>query len=399
MGLTLDAPGDSATLAVVGGEIQANGAACTTPALLPERATTRNTEVVAIRDTSGGAVDVRIADPAAFAPGLGNEDDGSPEIEFDADLGAGPGDVLRIEAAGADAPDRFELGSLGGVPAANLNARAENRNSEDADLGFAGVERLVGDGRALDDKLDAAGTAPFGGPLPLGVELFGADGADTLGGGTEADLLHGGAGEDVLAGGEGRDVLLGEGEEDVLGGGPGPDRLDGGDDDDLADYRVLPEGARRGVTADLAGGSVGGAGAGDRLVSVEGFLGSPLPDVVTGSAALNFIEGGGGADRLDGGAESDALFGSAGNDRLVGGGARDVLLGGPGPDTVRGQLGKDIVVGGAGNDDIETEKGVDVVDVSGGGADVVDCGPGRDGFDADRGDRLRACEVRLEIGG
>jgi Ca2+-binding RTX toxin-like protein len=399
VGVALDAPGDSVTLEVAGGEILANGVPCATPSLLPERATVRNTDVVVVRDTSGGPAEVRIADPAAFGPGVANEGDGSAEIEFDVDLGAGPGDVLRVEAAGADAVDRFEAGTFNGVPAANLNARAEDRNSEDVDLGFAGVERLAGDGRALDDKIDAAGGAPFGGPLAVETELFGADGADALTGGTEVDVLHGGPGEDVLAGGEGRDVLLGDGEEDVLDGGPGRDRLDGGGDDDLADYRALPAAGGEGVVARLAGGLVGGAAAGDRLVSVEGLLGSPLPDVVTGSDALNYIDGGGGDDRLDGAGETDALVGSAGRDRLVGGGARDVIFGGPGADEVQGGLGKDIVVGGAGNDRIETEKGVDVVDVSGAGADVVDCGPGRDGFDADRHDRLRACEVRLVIDG
>jgi len=40
-----------------------------------------------------------------------------------------------------------------------------------------------------------------------------------------------------------------------------------------------------------------------------------------------------------------------------------------------------------------------VVNVSGGGRDLVNCGPGRDGYDADPRDRLRSCEVRLELGG
>ncbi|HEX6116805.1 MAG TPA: calcium-binding protein [Solirubrobacterales bacterium] len=395
--VALDAAGDSATLAVQGGEITLNGARCESLGLLGEPATTRNTDEIAVGDSSGGGTEVRISDPAAFAPGRAAEGDGSAEIEFDLDLGDGDGDVLRIEAAGPDVADRYELGALAGAPAGNLNARTEDRDAEDADIRIAGVERIAGDGRALDDKIDGDAGAPFDGPIPVALEAFGADGEDTLRGGSAADLLYGGAGDDLLEGGLGRDVLLGEGEEDVLAGGEGPDRLDGGDDDDIADYRVLPDGERRGLVADLDRAAVGGAGKGDRLFSVEGVLGTGLPDAITGNGALNFIEGGAGADELSGLAERDALFGSMGADSLLGGGARDVLFGGPGRDRISGELGKDIVSAGPAPDRIETQKGVDVVDVAGGGRDVADCGPGRDGYDADRRDRLRSCEVELDL--
>jgi len=396
VGVALGAAGDVATISVSGGNLTVGGEPCTTSPLLGETATTRNTEVVRVRDISGGPVDVRIADPAAFAPGLANEGDGSAEIEFGVDLGEGPGDILRLEAAGPDAADRFELGNFENVPAANFNARREDRNSEDVDLGMLGVERVVADGRALDDKLDARGGSPFSAPLAIEVELFGLDGEDELGGGSESDLIHGGPGDDLLVGGAGRDVLLGGGEEDVLAGGEGPDRLDGGDDDDLVDYRLATSGTDRGVLVDLGGGRVGGAGRGDRLVSVEGAFGSPFDDVIVGSGALNFIEGGNGDDRLVGLGHSDALLGSAGDDLLEGGGARDIIIGGAGADRITGAAGKDVVVAGADNDRVETGAGVDVVDVAGGGRDIVDCGGGRDGFVADSRDRLRSCEVRLD---
>lgn len=360
--VSLDSPGDSATLGVEGGEIRVNGAACASALLLGEVATNRNTDTIAVRDSSAGDGEVRIADPAAFGPGLANEGDGSAEIEFDVDLGAGGGDVLRIEAAGTDAADRYEFGAFGQVAAGNLNARSEDRDAEDVDIAIAGVERAVGDGRALDDKIDGDAGAPFSGPIPFGLESFGFDGEDTLRGGSAADLLHGGAGEDLLEGGDGRDVLLGEGEEDVLVGGEGPDRFDGGDDEDVADYR-LAAGGRRGVTADLEGGAVGGAGAGDRLASVEGLLGTEGPDLVDGSAALNFI------------------FGGAGRDRLSGAGNSDALLGGDGADSLDAGSGRDVVFAGDGR------------------RDVVDCGPGRDGYEADRVDRLRSCEVKVDLRG
>ncbi|MGI8461753.1 MAG: calcium-binding protein [Solirubrobacterales bacterium] len=396
--LDLGASGDSATISVAGGALIANGAGCTSPSLIGESATTRNTEVVRVRDSSGdGSVELRIVDPAGFAPGLVNESDGSAEIEFDINFGPGAADILRLEAGGADTEDRFELGLLGSIPAANLNARAEGSASEDVDLGVVGAERIVADGRTLDDKLDGAGGAPFTAALDVGVELFGQDGEDLLGGGSRADILHGGNSDDLLSGGDGRDVLLGDDQEDILAGGEGADRLDGGPDDDLVDYRVLGRGAKRGVDLDLRGGTVGGAGAGDRIVSIEGAFASPLDDTVVGNGALNFVDGGGGDDDLGGGAERDALLGSAGDDLLDGGGARDILFGGPGDDAIHGELGKDIVFGNAGQDRITTEEGVDVVDVSGGGRDVVDCGPGEDGYDADRRDKIRSCEVALDI--
>ncbi len=396
VGVTLGAPGDTATISAAGGTIAVDGTPCVTSALLGETATTRTTDAVFVNDASGGPVDVRIADPAGFAPGLTAEGDNLSEMEFSIDLGGGPGDVLRLEAAGGDTEDRYELGVLQGAPSANFNARSEDGRT-DADAIIGGVERTVSDGRALGDRLDGAGATSFATAYGGELELFGADGGDVLRGGDARDLIHGGPADDLLEGGAERDVLLGEGEEDVLAGGPDADRLDGGDDDDLADYRLLPEGTKRGVVATLGSGVVSGGGGGDRLVSIEGALGSPLDDEITGDTALNFIEGGGGADLLDGAGESDALIGSSGADELIGGAARDVLVGGPGDDVVTGEVGKDIVMGGTGRDRIDTAKGVDVVDVAGGGRDVVDCGPGRDGYDADRGDRLRSCEVKLTI--
>jgi hypothetical protein len=152
-------------------------------------------------------------------------------------------------------------------------------------------------------------------------------------------------------------VLLGEGEEDILAGGDGADRLDGGDDDDIADYRSVA--GRRGLSADLGGGKVGGAGRGDRIAGIEGLFGTEGPDRVAGDGALNFIFGGGGRDRLTGGPASDALLGAAGTDSLASGGGRDVVF------------------------------------AADGARDVVDCGPGRDAYEADRSDRLRSCEAKV----
>jgi Ca2+-binding RTX toxin-like protein len=90
--------------------------------------------------------------------------------------------------------------------------------------GGAGNDTLVGG--AMDDAL-------FG---EHGDDvLFGNDGNDLLDGGHGNDLIAGGFGDDTLFGGHDDDALFGEIGNDALYGGHGADTLDGGDEDDLLD--------------------------------------------------------------------------------------------------------------------------------------------------------------------
>jgi Ca2+-binding RTX toxin-like protein len=117
-----------------------------------------------------------------------------------------------------------------------------------------------------------------------------------------------GAGRDVVAGfesagtGEGNDLLIGTDGGDELGTGKGADvilglggndEMHGGDGFDSVSYAIPPAGARQGVTLDLSKGYVdqdtGGAGI-DRMDGVEGIVGSPFPDVLTGDDAGNRFE-------------------------------------------------------------------------------------------------------------
>ena len=90
---------------------------------------------------------------------------------------------------------------------------------------------------------------------PPGDILYGGDGDDVLIGGIGHDWLKGGPGDDVLRGGQGSDGLFPGADDDRVYGGSGTDR-------------VVYQGAPRGVSVDLEGGTATGWGR-DTLSSVE----------------------------------------------------------------------------------------------------------------------------------
>ncbi|PSO16455.1 hypothetical protein C7G42_23290 [Bradyrhizobium sp. MOS003] len=121
--------------------------------------------------------------------------------------------------------------------------------------------------------------------------------------------LIGDANPNTLAGTVYVDNLSGLGGNDVLQGLGGNDQLDGGQGFDRADYGD----ATGGITANLAAGSVTGAGVGtDVLTNVEGILGSDYADTFN---AGGFI----GSTGLPGVATGQSEFeGRGGNDIVVG---------------------------------------------------------------------------------
>jgi hypothetical protein len=126
---------------------------------------------------------------------------------------------------------------------------------------------------------------------------------------------------------------------------------------------------------------LGGPGA-DRIAipGGEGFEvssvhGGPGDDLLSGRASE--LYGDGGNDRLQNGSFSAGMNGGAGNDLVLGGSSRDFISGGP---------GRDVLLGRGGPDKIGSARG---------GKDKVDCGgSGADFVVADRGDKVRRCEVR-----
>ncbi|MBQ0824011.1 PQQ-dependent sugar dehydrogenase [Microvirga sp. HBU67558] len=158
-----------------------------------------------------------------------------------------------------------------------------------------------------------------------------------------ADVLSGGGGNDRIFGGGGNDSLYGGAGNDTLRGGPGADLLSGGSGVDYADYRD----SSGPVRIDLARKTqAGGDAAGDRLVGIQGALGSAFNDALRGSGSHDTLRGGAGDDSISGNAGNDRLYGDAGQDTLVGGPGKDWMSGGPGADVFRwrsaGSAGPDL---------------------------------------------------------
>ncbi len=159
--------------------------------------------------------------------------------------------------------------------------------------------------------------------------VVGTDGSDTITGSSVAN---------ILAGGGGNDVLYGMGGDDRLSGGRGDDVMDGGAGFDWVDY-----GDALGITVDLSSGNwqdIAGQGA-DRLISIEGLIGSAFNDTLSGNAVANTLLGHLGNDSLSGAGGDDILMGGLGDDFLDGGAGNDQLHGGPGSDILNGGDGFD----------------------------------------------------------
>ena len=187
--------------------------------------------------------------------------------------------------------------------------------------------------------------------------LNGGKGNDHLSGGKGNDHLSGGKGNDKLYGGKGNDQLDGGKGYDNLYGGPGADVLDGGAGEDTVFYTGSSAGVTitfsevtRRVNEDLVtttyeGAGLGGDAAGDRLINVEGVVGSDHNDRLNGGKGNDKLWGVKGNDRLSGGDGDDTLDGGEGDDQLYGGDDNDILYGTDGDDTLYGGEGNDVLYG------------------------------------------------------
>jgi len=262
----------------------------------------------------------------------------------------------------------------------------------------------------------------------------------------KARTLIGGPGNDSLNGGRGADSLSGGDGDDTLAGGISNDSLDGGDGNDTADYSYSFDAVDVNLTSGASRIVRGHEGPrrkieSDGLRSIENVTGSAKPDTLTGDAGPNVLQGGSGSDTLSGGGGADVMSGGAGRDlvtyasrgtrifvsldgqpndggfgegdnvmpsteAVVGGRGRDtlvgndrpnVLVGGAGADRILGLGGGDLIVGGQGKDSIDAGAGADRVAVRDGTTDQVRCGDGGDAADADKSDRLQACESKRAV--
>jgi Ca2+-binding RTX toxin-like protein len=164
------------------------------------------------------------------------------------------------------------------------------------------------------------------------------------------EILISGSGGDTINGNSGDDILIGNGGNDTLDGGNGIDLMYLGD-------------GTTGVTLTLSQvsgihstGDLSAAGLGtDSYQNMEGVIGTPFGDNLTGSSS---------ADILIGGAGNDTLNGGDGNDKLIGGADNDTLNGGNDNDTLNGGAGNDTLDGGAGNDLIDLSSGTTGVTIT-----------------------------------
>jgi Ca2+-binding RTX toxin-like protein len=289
----------------------------------------------------------------------------------------------------------------------------------------AGVDRLVVDGLAGNDLIDA--TALLANGMPL--ELRGGLGDDELRGSQGADLVLGGDGADVARMGAGDDLFVwnpGD-DNDTVEGGTGFDALhfNGANIGETIDISATNVDHVR-MTRDIATvaldlddveriyfNALGGAD----NITVNDLTGTDADEVEIALASANgvgdaqldavTVKGTGGEDNafVTGDASSVTVSGlwaevkitggeaafdkvtiltGAGNDvvdatGLATGALRLVVDGGEGNDTITGGQGNDILIGGIGDDIILGGDGDDILD-GGEGYDVLIGGAGNDTY-------------------
>ncbi len=350
-------------------------------------------------------------------------------------FGKGSGhDTINNYAYGDSTESKFDVISLTGLKAADVNLRRENDDLliaikvtgeslrvssyfyEDG-LSLYGytVEQIkFSDGISWDYSQVLANLSTV--PPALGQTIHGTDVADTLIGGAGDDGLYGYAGNDILDGGAGNDTLDGgEGNDTYLfGKGSGQDTIyyayDGtaGKVDtvkltalnaanitlkrDNNDLLLLVNGTTNSlrVTNHFDQNATFGYQI-DKILFADGsnwtqatikakvmtgtrgddhLWGYAGNDTLTANAGDDVVYTAAGNDVVDGGAGADILYGEEGNDTLRGGTQNDFLDGGNGVDNLQGQDGNDILYGQAGDDSLD----------GGAGNDLLDGGTGNDTY-------------------
>jgi Ca2+-binding RTX toxin-like protein len=256
------------------------------------------------------------------------------------------------------------------------------------DLIYGGVGNDILDGGEGNDTLTYEDST-----TAVMVNLFTITAQNTgLGGGTDtitgfenvtgsafADNIVGSAVDNVLRGGAGGDFLLGAGGNDVL---------DGGDGFDIAGYQ-----GNVSVYVSLESKRPQNTGMGfDKLISIEGLVGSNMGDTLLGNDIDNYIDGGAGNDFIDGGDGFDSIAyrsatagvtvnlglktaqvvnGSTGEtDTLIGveylwgSNFNDVLIGGADDEGFNGFGGNDDIDGGGGQDFVTYNQSAGAVTVN-----------------------------------
>ena len=253
-----------------------------------------------------------------FPAGNGGRDGGidlnPDELRPDADLLWDNTDDLFFE--GGDGNDTIDFRGGIGAGAAYTIGDGTVRGGSGNDTVV--LQSLIQSAEGGPDEDDLTGSVLDGGDgddTLTGVQfggLTGGSGADVINGTDNQDTIDAGPGADVVRAGAGNDTIeLGENDDRVLPGA-GNDTVRGDEGTDLVDASESPGP----VTFDLAIGDAPqttGEGS-DRLIGLEGAIGSAAGDILLGNAGPDSLRGGGGDDRLVDRGGADALDGGPGAD-------------------------------------------------------------------------------------
>jgi RTX calcium-binding nonapeptide repeat (4 copies) len=196
--------------------------------------------------------------------------------------------------------------------------------------------------------------------------------ADVFTTNASAEIIHGYDGADVITeSGNLSQSVYGDGGNDTIipTSTISSDQWDGGAGaGDTINWSLVNE---TGATFDLALATATAAGGAlfELILNFENLIGTVNRDIIIGSAAANYLDGGLGNDDINGGGGADLLVGGSGNDAIHGDGENDTLLmddfanpgatigndsgfGDAGNDLLWGYGGSDNLFGGADNDSL-----------------------------------------------
>ncbi|HDZ33307.1 MAG TPA: calcium-binding protein [Pseudoalteromonas sp.] len=158
-----------------------------------------------------------------------------------------------------------------------------------------------------------------------------------------------------------RDVIQGNSGDNIIKGAGGSDYINGGDGFDISSYYGdsddgyginvrLDQGFAVSMAdkmahswMDLLSAIKNGDVEADKLVSIEGAIGTKYNDAIQGNKFDNYLEGAQGNDFLNGGDGNDTLVGGSGIDRLIGGKGNDTFYADETDSYINGGEGFDIV--------------------------------------------------------
>ena len=211
---------------------------------------------------------------------------------------------------------------------------------------------------------------------------------------SDTDWIYLGSGSDVIDAGGGDDFIIEAAGNDHIDGGSGFDTISYGQSEHGVYVNLYDSTASVITVADEVTESETDDDAEkewsvleqNRVVGVEGVIGSYSDDILIGDIYSNKLvgglgddqlQGGSGNDILDGGDGKDVLSGGQGDDTASGGSGDDLLAGGRGDDTLHGDAGDDVLRGGVGDDRLSGGEGNDVL-TGDHGEDYLDGGAGDD---------------------